>query len=185
MRRLAILISLSALSACQHDGTDASVEPTSVYAGQEARDIKALSVEEVRDYLDGAGLGYAKAAELNGYPGPLHVLELADSLHLTAEQRRQVEETFRAMRSEARALGREFVAAEAALDIAFEEGRAEPDVIRSLAEESARIESQIRMVHLEAHLDMMAVLTTEQVATYNRLRGYGNEEPNGHQMHAH
>ena len=32
------------------------------YAGDEARDIKALSAEEVKQYLSGAGMGYAKPA---------------------------------------------------------------------------------------------------------------------------
>ena len=38
-----------------------------------AGDIKALSSEEVEQYLSGAGMGYAKAAELNRHPGPIHV----------------------------------------------------------------------------------------------------------------
>jgi len=38
----------------------------------------ALSVEQIEQYRAGAGMGYAKAAELNRYPGPMHVLELAD-----------------------------------------------------------------------------------------------------------
>ena len=42
----------------------------SPYAGQESREIKSLSPAEVDGYLAGAGMGFAKAAELNGYPGP-------------------------------------------------------------------------------------------------------------------
>ena len=33
--------------------------------------------EREKQYLDGAGMGYARAAELNHFPGPMHVLELA------------------------------------------------------------------------------------------------------------
>jgi len=66
----------------------------SPYAGQHARQLKALSDDEVRQLLEGAGMGYARAAELNGYPGPMHVLELADKLGLSAQQR---EETRRLM----------------------------------------------------------------------------------------
>ena len=50
------------------------------YAGDAGREIKALSPEEVKDLLSGAGMGYAKAAELNHFPGPAHVIELADKL---------------------------------------------------------------------------------------------------------
>ena len=34
------------------------------------------------DLRAGRGMGLALAAELNGYPGPAHVLELADKLDL-------------------------------------------------------------------------------------------------------
>jgi len=61
----------------------ASVAYAQPYAGQNARDIKALSAAEVAQYLAGDGMGYTKSAELNGFPGPLHALELADKLHLT------------------------------------------------------------------------------------------------------
>ena len=53
------------------------------YAGQQARSIKSLSAEDVAALLKGEGMGMAKAAELNGYPGPVHVLTLADELRLT------------------------------------------------------------------------------------------------------
>jgi hypothetical protein len=41
----------------------------SPYAGQEKREIKALSAEDIEGYLTGQGMGFAKAAELNHYPG--------------------------------------------------------------------------------------------------------------------
>jgi hypothetical protein len=56
---------------------------TSPYAGEQARDIKALSDQDIKELQSGHGKGLAKAAELNGYPGPAHVLELADELKLT------------------------------------------------------------------------------------------------------
>src|SRR5215469_14793256 len=46
------------------------------YAGQEARTIKALSDDDIAALRKGEGMGMAKAAELNGYPGPVHVLAL-------------------------------------------------------------------------------------------------------------
>ncbi|MBW2146214.1 MAG: hypothetical protein JRI22_04235 [Deltaproteobacteria bacterium] len=52
------------------------------YAGGERRSIKALSPELVQDYLNGKGMGLSLAAELNHYPGPAHVLELASELNL-------------------------------------------------------------------------------------------------------
>src|SRR5262245_1477224 len=63
----------------------------SPYAGLDSRDIKALSAEQLADLKAGRGMGLALAAELNGYPGPLHVLELADRLQLSPEQTRRVD----------------------------------------------------------------------------------------------
>jgi hypothetical protein len=61
--------------------------PMTPYAGQQARTIKALSDEDIAALLKGDGMGFAKAAELNGYPGPKHVLDLAEKLKLTDAQR--------------------------------------------------------------------------------------------------
>ena len=57
------------------------------YAGMQNRPIKALSEQQVADLNAGRGIGMALAAELNGYPGPSHTLELADKLELSADQR--------------------------------------------------------------------------------------------------
>ena len=61
--------------------------PVSPYAGEEAREIKALSTAETKSYLSGEGMGLAKAAELNGYPGPSHVLALGADLPEIAASR--------------------------------------------------------------------------------------------------
>jgi hypothetical protein len=39
-------------------------------------------------------MGLALAAELNGYPGPIHVLQLSDKLGLTPEQKARVQSLF-------------------------------------------------------------------------------------------
>src|SRR5262245_58316557 len=78
----------------------AAQAPSAPYAGQQNREIKALSPEEIRDLAEGRGMGLAKAAELNGYPGPSHVLELAAPLRLTAEQRAATQALFQRMQGE-------------------------------------------------------------------------------------
>ena len=60
--------------------------PQAPYAGQEKRAIKALAQGEIEGYEKGRGLGLARAAELNHYPGPMHVLEFSKELKLTKEQ---------------------------------------------------------------------------------------------------
>jgi hypothetical protein len=91
----------------------------SPYAGEQGRDIKALSPQEIDAYLAGQGMGLAKAAELNGYAGPKHVLELAGELSLTSEQRTRTQALFASMQSAARALGSEIVHQERTLDHLF------------------------------------------------------------------
>lgn len=91
--RLVAAVLLLAFSGAMH----AQHQP---YAGQHERELKALSVEEVNQYTAGAGMGYAKSAELNHFPGPMHVLELAEPLKLTAAQYRLSHlETHRRMRA--------------------------------------------------------------------------------------
>jgi hypothetical protein len=37
----------------------------------------------------------------------------------------------------------------------------------------ARVQARVREAHLAAHVEQVALLTSDQVARYNRLRGYG------------
>lgn len=149
------------------------------YAGQDAREIKALAPEQIEGLLAGAGLGYAKAAELNGWPGPLHALELADALSLNADQRRDISSIREAMLDKARPLGAKLVEAEAALDALFATDT--PDADR-IAEASARvgvIEAELRAVHLTAHIETRPLLNRHQQMLYAQHRGYDA----GHQHH--
>ena len=89
------------------------------YAGMQARPVKALSDQQIADLKAGRGMGLALAAELNGYPGPMHVLELASPLGLSDDQRAKVAGLFDAMKQEAVALGERLIAAETVLDRQF------------------------------------------------------------------
>ncbi|MGD9615885.1 MAG: Spy/CpxP family protein refolding chaperone [Alphaproteobacteria bacterium] len=159
------------------------------YAGQQTRDIKALSDNEIAALRNGEGIGLAKAAELNSYPGPRHALDLAGELELSESQRRQLDAIYRQMNTEARTLGAALIERERALDALFATGAVTPE---NLAVETARIadvQGRLRAVHLAAHLETRALLGPEQVARYNRLRGYdgtaatGHHHPPGHHRH--
>src|SRR6184192_328486 len=116
MNRTALFVSLVVIMASTATST---AQTTSPYAGPEQRAIKALSDEEVRDLLEGRGMGLAKAAELNSYPGPLHVLQLADQLGLSEAQRKATDALYANMRQQALSVGRQIVEAERSLDRAF------------------------------------------------------------------
>ena len=89
------------------------------YAGLETRPIKALSAQQIADLKAGRGMGLALPAELNGYPGPVHVLELAGPLGLSAAQKAEMTRLYEAMKAEAMPLGERLVAEETALDALF------------------------------------------------------------------
>ena len=134
----------------------------------------ALSPEEIEQYRAGAGMGYAKAAELNHFPGPMHVLELAGPLGLSAEQRAATERLMQAHKAEARALGVKLVAAEQALDQLFRSGAVSDAQLAKAVGEAARLQGEYRLSHLETHRRMRALLNEEQVRRYDTLRGYGS-----------
>jgi hypothetical protein len=149
-------------------GQDAS----SPYAGLQDRSIKALSAEHMADLRAGRGMGLALPAELNGYPGPLHVLELAGPLGLEPGQLQQARQWLASMKVEAQALGEELIAAETGLDHLFRDGLASADNVAEATARAARVQGRLRASHLKYHLAMKALLTPAQVAQYNRLRGY-------------
>jgi Spy/CpxP family protein refolding chaperone len=115
MNRLLLL----ALIALALGTAPALAQPQQPYAGLEGRAIKALSEQQIADLRAGRGMGLALAAELNGYPGPMHVLELSESLDLSDRQRAKMQELFTAMKAEAIPLGERLIAQEADLDKQF------------------------------------------------------------------
>jgi Spy/CpxP family protein refolding chaperone len=149
-----------------------SAEPASPYAGQEQREIKALSAEEVQGYLSGSGMGLAKVAELNHYPGPRHVLDPAEPLQLSKEQRQKTQSIYDKMRTEAVRVGTQLIERERQLDILFTAGTLTEAQVDQFVTEIATMQGQLRAVHLRAHLAQRTILTPEQLRQYDTLRGY-------------
>lgn len=147
-------------------------ESPSLYVGFESRAVKALSPEREKGLTEGAGLGYGLAGELNGHAGPKHVLELADELALTPEQRKSVAASFEKMRSEAVRVGGEILAAEAELDRRFAHRHLDEAKLAEITGRLGELEGRLRFVHLRAHLETDAILTADQRARYGALRGY-------------
>jgi Spy/CpxP family protein refolding chaperone len=154
----------------------------SPYAAEAGADIKALSADEVKMLLEGRGMGFAKAAELNGYPGPLHVLELAEALELRAEQRDSTQALFERMRVAALREGAAYVAAERALDRLFAAKTIDAARLEAALATIETHRGRLRAVHLNAHLEQVRILDAAQVAKYSELRGYsgGTDHSQGH-----
>jgi hypothetical protein len=150
------------------------------YAGMQTRPIKALSEQQVADLRAGRGMGLALAAELNGYPGPSHVLELADRLVLTADQRAGVQRLFDAMKAEAVPLGSRLIEQEADLDKQFASRAVTPESLKASTAAIATTQGALRETHLKYHLSTVALLTPGQMQRYAGLRGYGHAKHHHH-----
>jgi hypothetical protein len=168
---LATLLAVSTSLAAQHAGHHAG-QGHSPYAGQQSREVKAMSDQEVKDLLAGAGMGFAKAAELNRYPGPMHALELADRMELSAEQRERLAALMHRHKASARKLGERVVALERELDALFAGGKATPGEVEQLTLAIGEAQGRLRADHLKTHLETTALLTSEQVDRYVKARGY-------------
>lgn len=164
----------------------ADTDKANPYSGQESREIKALAAEDVESYLAGKGMGLAKAAELNGYPGPSHVLSLAGELGLSPEQKQRTEALFNAMEAKAKEIGRSLVDEERRLDELFASRSITPESLARSLKRIGELQAQVRQAHLESHLAQIEILTPEQVASYMKLRGYGDmTKTHGHSGHKH
>ena len=180
MRVTSILFAILTLSGCSEKHTEHATSK-SPYVSEADRTIKALSAEEIEGYLAGDGLGYAIVAELNSYPGPRHVLDLAEQLDLTEEQLAQTRAEFESMQQKARELGRKFVDLEAELERQFANQSVTITELASQLAEIAETESKIRQTHLESHVRMKDILSADQVQMYDQHRGYQSGMDHDHQ----
>jgi len=145
----------------------------------------------VKQYLAGDGMGYALPAELNRYPGPMHVLELADKLSLSEAQRAQTQALMQAHKAEARAIGAKLIASERELETLFRDAKADRAVLAAAVSSAAGLRGEYRLSHLETHRRMRVLLSEDQIRRYDQLRGYtagapGDAPPDrGHRGHRH
>lgn len=125
-----------------------------------------LTTEQVRELLNGDGMGFAKPAELQRYPGPKHLLERAAELGLTAEQQRMLTSIRERVLAEAKGLGREIVDAERRLDATFAANTVTGVTVAEQTTAIASLYGRLRAVHLRAHLEALPLLTPAQVEKY-------------------
>jgi Spy/CpxP family protein refolding chaperone len=147
------------------------------YAGLQTRPIKALSAEQIADLRAGRGMGLALPAELNGYPGPRHLLDLADQLGLAPSQKDSLQSMFDAMKAEAIPIGERLIAQESELDGLFARQLATADSIAAATAAIGETQARLRNAHLKYHLATVALLQPEQIERYRQLRGYGDAAP--------
>jgi len=146
----------------------------SSYAGEEQRSIKSLSDKEIEQYRSGAGMGLAKAAELNHYPGPKHLLELADTLNISPEQKKDLERIFGEMSNAAIAVGQQIIEKEKILNTEFGNGTITLSLLEQMTKSIGELQAKLRFIHLRAHIAAKDMMTQHQLHLYDVLRGYNS-----------
>lgn len=156
----------------------------SAYVGQEHRRIKSLSADDIDELRNGGGWGLAKVAELNGFPGPAHLLEMKDRIALTEEQEQEIQVIYNQMKAEAIELGEQLIRLETELNDNFANRTIDQVLLEQSVGEIEKVRSKLRLVHLSTHLQTPNVLSSEQIVLYNSLRGYAKDPclniPEGH-----
>ncbi len=173
------------LGATAQDGTpagghghgghgQASPAADSPYAGRydTSAAIRSLTPDEIAQIERGEGAGFALPAELNGVPSPRHALDLAHQMGLSHEQRMQVQQIYDEMRGRVIPAGERYLAAVQALEEDFRAGTLTEETLPDRVAEVSQLEGELTTAHLVAHLQTAKVLTGEQVAIYQQLRGY-------------
>lgn len=178
-------IAIASITAALISGAAAATSPPpSGYAGEQHREILTLSADDLAELRRGGGSGLARAAELNGVPGPAHLLEMADEIGLDAGQIAAIAELHGEMQADAIAAGARLIAAERALDEAFSRSLPDAAALAALVSEAGEARAALRLVHLTAHLHTPGLLTNAQIDRYARLRGYRGDPcasvPAGH-----
>lgn len=155
------------------------------YAGMQSRQIKALSDQQIADLRAGRGMGLALAAELNGYPGPSHVLELADQLGLSPEQRSKIQEMFSKMKADTTPIGNKLIEQESDLDRQFSGRTITAASLATATSAISKTQGELREAHLKYHLLTATILDQAQLAKYAELRGYASDAPVPQHGHYH
>jgi Spy/CpxP family protein refolding chaperone len=159
---LAGLLGGAALAWGQHGHSGSHEE------GHRAAQACATEFEQVVG--GGRGFGMAFAADQNGYPGPMHVLELEDRLKLSAEQEAKMQHLMHAMFAESMPKSARLLEAEASLRRLFAEKTADDAAVRAAVDAVERARRDVRLVHLLTHLKTRHLLTEEQRRLYHEVR---------------
>ena len=160
---LALAAVAAAAARAQHagHGSETAARHHRVHQAQEEFD---------RVIAEGRGAGLAFAADQNGYPGPIHVLEVKDRLSLTPVQEREMERLTTKMFAASRPKSAALLDAEARLRRLFADGIADEPRVRAAVAEVERARSEVRLVHLLTHLQTRQALSDEQRRRYHEMR---------------
>ena len=153
----------------------AESKPHQPYAGQEQPSVSSLAAADLNALKKGQGWGLANPAELNGYPGPIHVLKLVERLELIKAQISQVRAIYTKTNANARHISKAFVNSEVEPDALFKTGAATPDAIQRALKKSLQFRAELRAAHLNTHNKTVQRLTQHQRHLDSQLRRYSHK----------
>lgn len=184
MKKVALALPILILGFAAQ-ASDTQHSHVSKYAGQEKQAIKSLSPGDIAELKRGGGWGLAKAAELNGVPGPAHLLEMKDEIPLADAQVSAITEIYEGMKTRAIKQGERFLTLERKLESHFQNRTITDSILRSSLKAIAEARKELRYIHLATHLQTPKILSPDQIEKYNALRGYSNPDscaniPKGH-----
>lgn len=185
---ITVLFSVILLMSFTATNAQGDAQPTvtpSGYSELLETEIRGFSPDQIDGYRTGKGLGMALPAELNGYPGPRHVLDLAEEIELTSKQLEDIQLLYDGMLPQAVELGEQILTREANLELAFREGAIDEASLQVQLDELGDLYAQLRFVHLSTHLETLDILTQHQVFLYNNLRGYEQTDSAHDSSHNH
>ena len=145
---------------------------TSPYAHTQSSEVATLTPEEVRELRNGEGMGLARPAELNQFPGPKHLLELVADLDLNQAQIDRIKAIRKKMKMRAIAKGEEILETERHLANLFASGHPSVEEMTRMTEHLGIMRGQLQAIHLLAHIESARELAANQIENYDRLRGY-------------
>ena len=135
---------------------------SSIGLGQTPQDKEGL--------LRGEEMGQGTVAEVNGYPEPKRVLDAAEKLQLSDQQKKAITRIYQEAETRAKELSQSIIRLEEELNKAFQDQLVIEKSVRDDAEQIGRLRGRLRGVHLVAHLKTRAVLTEKQIAAYASLQ---------------
>jgi Spy/CpxP family protein refolding chaperone len=161
-------------SSHQRSGPEALDHLRSPYAALPGVGATGLLPQEVESLARGEGMALAMAAELNGYPGPRHLLDAAAAgqLELRPDQREALTRLYDGMLAEAKAKGQEILRAEEELAMRFRHGHIDEAGLSEILSQIGQLRAGLRLIHLRTHLETRGLLTPGQIARYKTVRGY-------------
>jgi Spy/CpxP family protein refolding chaperone len=164
--RVLVMLAAVALAGCGESGRQDD------FAEWQGHEIRSLSPTQVQALQDGDEASFAWAAERNGYPGAQHILELASKLELSDDQVTRVTQLRDETRQAAQTVGAQVLQSYVDLEALFRAGNVGPSAMQTASERTGTLEGQLMSIHLAAHIQARTILTAQQNAEYQQLRGY-------------